>query len=286
MPHIPEKCPKCGKKLKLRMGKNGLFVACSGYPSCTFTENIPDPEEDAVDATELENTTCEECGSPMKLRQSRTGSAFLGCTAYPKCRNVVNVVMAGGKAEARPDEPTGEKCPDCGHPLVKRHGRFGAYVSCSNYPACRYKPPKPVRDTGVRCPKDGGVIAERRGRFRPFYGCVNYPNCDFTLSARPIPEACPQCGNPYLLLRERKGGNAFACDKAGCGFEKPAGVVPELQDIFLPAAPASASKKAPARRRAAKPVDAAEVAAASAAAEPPVRPKRAVRKGPPRRRAS
>jgi len=67
----------------------------------------------------------------------------------------------------------------------------------------------------VRCPKDGGVIAERRGRFRPFYGCVNYPNCDFTLSARPIPEACPQCGNSYLLLRERKSGNVFACDKAG-----------------------------------------------------------------------
>ncbi|HEY6146655.1 MAG TPA: type I DNA topoisomerase, partial [Thermoanaerobaculia bacterium] len=277
VPLIPEACPKCGKKLKLRMGKNGLFVACSGYPSCTFTENIPDPEEDAVDATELENTTCEECGSPMKLRQSRTGSTFLGCTAYPKCRNVVNVVMAGGKAEARPDEPTGESCPDCGHPLVRRHGRFGAYVSCSNYPACRYKPPKPVRDTGVRCPKDGGVIAERRGRFRPFYGCVNYPNCDFTLSARPVPEACPQCRNPYMLLRERKGGNVFACDKAGCGFEKPAGAVPELQDVFLPAS-ASAPKKPPARRRAAKLADAEDAAApgssaASTAAEPPARPK-------------
>ena len=297
VPLTPETCPKCGKKLKLRMGKNGLFVACSGYPSCTFTENIPDPEEDVMDATELENTTCDECGSPMKLRQSRTGSAFLGCTAYPKCRNVVNVVMAGGKAEARPDEPTGETCPECGHALVRRHGRFGAYVSCSNYPACRYKPPKPVRDTGVRCPKDGGVIAERRGRFRPFYGCVNYPNCDFTLSARPIPEACPQCGNSYLLLRERKGGNVFACDKAGCGFEKPAGAVPELQDVFLPALPSSgpktsspktpASKKPPARRRA-KLAGPAPVVPAGAAAdtEPPARPKRAARKGPPRRRAS
>jgi DNA topoisomerase-1 len=244
VPQTDEKCSKCGKKLKLRMGKNGLFVACSGYPSCTFTENIPDPEEDLVDVSDLENTTCEECGSPMKLRVSRTGSQFLGCTAYPKCRNVVNVVTAGGKAEAKPDEPTGEMCPNCGHALVRRHGRFGAYVSCSNYPACRYKPPKPVRDTGVRCPKDGGVIAERRGRFRPFYGCVNYPNCDFTLSARPVPEACPQCGNAYLLLRERKGGNVFACDKAGCGFEKPAGNVPELVEIFLasPATPPAAGR--------------------------------------------
>jgi DNA topoisomerase-1 len=251
-PELSEKCPKCGKKLKLRMGKNGLFIACSGYPACTFTENIPDPDEDVVDATELESTMCEECGSAMKLRTSRAGSTFLGCTAYPKCRNVVNVVMAGGKAQARPDEPTGEICPESGHPLVRRHGRYGAYIACSGYPACKYKPPRPVLDTGVVCPKDGGVIAQRRGRFRPFYGCVNYPACDFTLSVRPVPEACPQCGNPYLLLRERKGGNALACDKAGCGFEKPAGDVPELKEIFLPPAAASAkparSAKPPRRR--------------------------------------
>jgi DNA topoisomerase-1 len=257
-PELSEKCPKCGKKLKLRMGKNGLFIACSGYPACTFTQNIPDPDEDVMDATELETTMCEECGSPMKLRQSRAGSAFLGCTAYPKCRNVVNVVMAGGKPEARPDEPTGETCPESGHPLVRRHGRFGAYVACSGYPACKYKPPKPVRDTGVRCPKDGGVIAERRGRFRPFYGCVNYPSCDFTLSARPIPESCPQCGNPYLILRERKGGSVLVCDKAGCGFEKAPGALPEMKDVFLASAPAAvrpkprpkpaASKKQPRRR--------------------------------------
>ena len=232
VPVMDEKCPNCGKKLKLRMGKNGLFVACSGYPGCTFTQDIPDPEEDAVDMTDLENRTCDECGEPMKVRQSRTGSTFLGCTAFPKCRNVVNIAVAGGKAEARPDEPTGQTCPSCGHGLVRRHGRFGAYVSCSNYPACKYKPPKPIQDTGVRCPKDGGIIAERRGRFRPFYGCVNYPKCDFSLSVRPIPEKCPQCGNPYLLHRERKSGAVFACDKAGCGFEKPAGAIPPLVEII------------------------------------------------------
>ena len=259
VPDIDEHCPKCGKKLKLRMGKNGLFVACSGYPACTFTQDIPDAEEDAVDVTEIENRMCDECGSPMKVRQSRTGSTFLGCTAYPKCRNVINIAVAGGKAEARPDEPTGEMCPRCGHALVRRHGRYGVYVSCSNYPDCKYKPPKPIKDTGVRCPKDGGIIAERRGRFRPFYGCVNYPNCDFSLSARPIPEACPQCGNPYLILRERKSGNVFACDKAGCGFDKPAGELPPIIE-FTPEAPpevpgpvieAATKKKAP-RRKSAK----------------------------------
>jgi DNA topoisomerase-1 len=246
---LAEKCPQCGKKLKLRMGKNGLFIACSGYPSCTFTVHIPDPDEDAIDAAELEATACEECGSPMKLRQSRSGNSFLGCTAYPRCRNVVNVVMERGKAEARPDEPTGEPCPRCGSPLVRRHGRFGAYVSCSNYPACKYKPPKPVQDTGVKCPKDGGAIVERRGRFRPFYGCVNYPACDFSLNARPIPRACPQCGNPYLLLRERKAGAIFACDRAGCGFEAPPDDIPPMREVFLETAEKSEEKPKPKVRR-------------------------------------
>ncbi len=273
VPDTAEKCPRCGKKLKLRMGRNGLFVACSGYPSCTFTENIPDPEEDAVDVSDLENTTCDECGSPMKVRQSRAGGVFLGCSAFPKCRNVINVHVAGGKAEARPDEPTGQICPESGHPLVRRHGRYGAYIACSGYPACKYKPPKPVKDTGVRCPKDGGVIAERRGRFRPFYGCVNYPNCDFTLSARPIPEACPKCGNPYLLLRERKSGSALACDRGGCGFEKPAAELPEMKEILLASAAAGPRRAARPRRK-----------TAPAEAEPVV-PKSAVRKKAPRRRA-
>ena len=244
---LSEKCPKCGKKLKLRMGKNGLFIACSGYPACTFTVHIPDPDEDAIDKAEIESTACEECGSPMKLRQSRAGKAFLGCTAYPRCRNIVNVVLEQGKAEARPDEPTGETCPRCGNPLVRRHGRYGAYVSCSNYPACRYKPPKPVQDTGVLCPKDGGAIVERRGRFRPFYGCVNYPACDFSLNARPIPQACPKCGNPYLLLRERKGGSVLACDKAGCGFEEPPDRIPPMKEVLVETKEKE-KEKAPARK--------------------------------------
>ena len=188
-------CPESGHPLKLRMGKAGLFVACSGYPDCTWTKDIPETEEDPIDPSELEGQTCEECGSPMRLRSAKNGSSFLGCTAYPNCRNAISVTVQGGKAEARPDEPTGEKCPVCGHDLVKRHGRFGAYVSCSNYPDCRYKPPRPVALTGVRCPAcSEGEILERRGRFGPFYGCSRYPDCTHNFRVRPVPKPCPDCG--------------------------------------------------------------------------------------------
>jgi len=216
-------CPRSGHALRLRMGKAGLFVACSGYPDCDYTADIPEVEDDPIDATELEGQTCEECGSAMKLRTGRDGSAFLGCTAYPNCRNTVAVKVAGGKAEAKPDLPTGEKCPACGHDLVKRHGRFGEYVGCSNYPACRYRPPKPVTTTGVQCPKcKRGEILVRKGRFGAFYGCSNYPNCDRNFKARPVPKTCPSCGTPYLLVRERKAGAFYACEKEGCGFDAPA----------------------------------------------------------------
>ena len=224
-------CPKSGHPLKLRMGKNGLFVACAGYPDCDITVDIPEPEEDPIDQSELEGQTCEECGSPMVLRAGRDGSAFLGCTAYPSCRSTVAVKVAGGKAEARPDVPTGESCPSCGSALVTRHGRFGDYVACSNYPACRYRPPKPVTTTGVTCPKCGrGEVLVRRGRFGPFYGCSAYPSCDRNFRARPVPKACPSCATPYLLVRERKAGPFYACEKEGCGFDEPAADL----DLFEP----------------------------------------------------
>jgi DNA topoisomerase-1 len=225
VPEIGDTCPKNGKALKLRMGKNGLFVACSSYPDCDFTYNVPETEEDAVDLTEYENQTCEECSSPMKLRQGASGP-FLGCSAYPKCRNTVPIAVAASRAASEPPAPTGEKCPDCGGDLVKRRGRFGEFVACGNYPKCKYRPPKPHVETGVLCPKDGGRIIERRGRFGFFYPCANYPKCDFSFRYRPRPETCPKCGRSYLLEKTTKReGSILFCDEPSCDFRKPLGAV-------------------------------------------------------------
>jgi DNA topoisomerase-1 len=266
-----DKCPESGHPLKLRMGKAGLFVACSGYPACTYTVDIPETEEDPVDPSELEGQICEECGSPMRLRTGKNGSAFLGCTAYPKCRNAISVSIQGGKAEARPDEPTGEKCPVCGHDLVKRHGRFGEYVSCSNYPNCRYKPPKPVALTGVTCPEcNVGQILERKGRFGPFYGCSRYPECTRNFRARPIPKPCPKCGTAFLLVRERKAGAFYVCEAEGCGFDEPAGdlesypVTTEVTEEARQAALAAAVAPVPKKRAPRRKPPAAEAEAATA----------------------
>ena len=219
VPEIADTCPKDGKALKLRMGKNGLFIACSGYPDCDFTYHVPETEEDATDLAEYENQTCEECGSPMKLRNAGE-RPFLGCTAYPKCRNTVAIAAAASRAASEP-QLTGEKCPEDGGDLVKKRGRFGEFVACSNYPKCKYRPPKPVIETGVACPKDGGRIVERKGRFGLFYPCANYPKCDFSFRYKPVPEACPTCGRPHLLQKSTKReGTYLFCDNPECDFKR------------------------------------------------------------------
>jgi DNA topoisomerase-1 len=251
--------------------------------------DIPETEEDPVDPSELEGQTCEECGSPMRLRTGKNGSMFLGCTAYPKCRNAISVAVQGGKAEARPEEPTGEKCPVCGHDLVKRHGRFGEYVSCSNYPECRYKPPKPVALTGVTCPEcNEGQILERKGRFGPFYGCSRYPDCKRNFKARPVPKPCPSCGTAYLLVRERKAGSFYACEAEGCGFDEPAGdldrypVTTEITEGARQAALAAAVAPLPKKRTPRKKPE----ATAGTAEEAPPKPARPARERAPRKPAA
>lgn len=113
------------------------------------------------------------------------------------------------KADA---EPLGRACPDCGNPLLIRHGRFGKFIGCSNFPECRHTEPW-LEKIGVRCPLDGGELVERRTRKgRIFYGCSNYPACEFTSWKRPEPTPCPNCGG--LLVHEtRKSVRCLKCER-------------------------------------------------------------------------
>ncbi len=104
------------------------------------------------------------------------------------------------------DEPTDEICPNCGRPMVIKHGRFGKFISCSGYPECKTTKPI-VKTTGADCPKCGGAIVERRSKKgRVFYGCANYPKCDFISWDAVAPGRCPVCGS-YVLAKTRRGGN-------------------------------------------------------------------------------
>ena len=105
--------------------------------------------------------------------------------------------------EKKAAEETGENCPECGSPLVKRRGRYGEFVACSNYPTCKYikKEAKTVVEI-MPCPKCDGMIVEKKTkRGKIFYGCNHYPKCDFASWDKPV-KKCPQCGE--IMVEKKK----------------------------------------------------------------------------------
>lgn len=109
-------------------------------------------------------------------------------------------------------EPIGRDCPECGHPLVSHWGRYGKFISCSSFPACRHTESW-LEPIGVSCPKDSGALVERKTRKkRIFYGCANWPNCDFTSWKRPLPKPCPQCGG-LLVIANKNNAQCTQCQK-------------------------------------------------------------------------
>ena len=109
-------------------------------------------------------------------------------------------------------EPIGRQCPEDGGELVIRYGRFGKFISCANFPTCRYTEPW-LEKIGILCPKDGGDLVERKTRKgRTFFGCVNYPNCDFTSWKRPLKQPCPKC-NGLLVYANKREAQCTNCQE-------------------------------------------------------------------------
>lgn len=101
-------------------------------------------------------------------------------------------------------EKVGRECPKCGHDLVIRFGRFGKFISCSNFPTCRYTEPI-LEKIGVKCPdcESGEIVIRRTRKGRIFYGCSNYPECQFTSWKQPVSEPCPSCSGTLVVLNKR-----------------------------------------------------------------------------------
>jgi len=219
---IGEACEKCGKPMLKRVGKFGLFIACSGYPDCTNTREV-EVQEPESETGEEEIEPCENCGRPMVMKRGRFGQ-FLACTGYPECKTTRKLIATkqGGLRAAKPDQILDEMCPRCGSNLVLKQGRFGEFTACTKYPECKYIKHK---STGVKCPKDadkGGEIVERKSkRGKMFFGCSNYPDCDFVLWNRPIAEQCPKCGASFLVEKTtKKHGRQLLCENDDCDYSR------------------------------------------------------------------
>jgi len=103
-----EICDKCGRRMVIKHGRYGKFLACPGYPECKNTKPILD---------EI-GVKCPLCGGNIVRRKSGRGRNFYGCSNYPQC-NFVSW-----------DEPIEEKCPNCGGLLTKKITKKGITIKC------------------------------------------------------------------------------------------------------------------------------------------------------------
>ncbi len=99
----------------------------------------------------------------------------------------------------------GRDCPKCGHDLIIRWGRYGKFISCSNFPDCRYTEPY-LEKIGMTCPQceEGDVVRRKTRKGRTFYGCSRYPECDFTSWKQPVPTPCPNCEGTLVIANKRQ----------------------------------------------------------------------------------
>jgi len=176
-------CSQCGKPLRIKVGKNGHFLACSGYPDCTYSSDYTRDEKGSIHPVEhteeeLSDRACEKCGKPMVVKRGRYGD-FLACSGYPECKNTHSLNSNGsGKS-------IGVQCPEEG---------------CT-----------------------GEIVERRSKRGKTFYGCNRFPDCTFATWNKPINRECPACGAKFLVEKTtKKQGTFITCLTDGCGFKEKA----------------------------------------------------------------
>jgi DNA topoisomerase-1 len=176
-----------------------------------------------IEQTGIPCPTCKE-GS-LLVRLGKAGS-FVGCSAYPTCTFTSGFERdAQGKITLQ-ETPTNKLldiiCPQCNHPLQQRIGRYGPFVSCSQYPTCKYIHQEVA---AFPCPLCGGQLVKRTWRGSIFWGCKNYPTCTFSIRGDILNEPCPLCKHHYLVIKKTREGMVATCpgknsDGTPCGYTK------------------------------------------------------------------
>ncbi len=141
-------------------------------------------KDDPVIPQNSDTTTCDKCGvGQMTIKWTASGK-FLGCSCYPKCKNI----KAISSNKEKPKE-TAILCPSCKEgQMLLRKGRLGAFLACSNYPKCntllnlnKQRHIEPLKTppvlTDLACPKCGSPLYLRSGKRGLWLGCSKFPKC-------------------------------------------------------------------------------------------------------------
>ena len=141
-------------------------------------------KEDPLIPQNRDAALCEKCGEGHMIVKWTQSGKFLGCSRYPKCRNIKPISTNREKPK-----DTGILCPSCGEGhMLLRNGRLGPFLACSSYPKCNtllnlskqrhVEPMKiPPVQTDLACPKCGSPMNLRVGKRGPWLGCSKFPKC-------------------------------------------------------------------------------------------------------------
>jgi DNA topoisomerase-1 len=172
-------CETCGRKLVIKWGRNGEFLACPGYPECRFTSNFTRDDNGNIKVETPESTgeVCDKCGAGMVFKFGRFGK-FLGCSNYPECRNVKSTRKSVPLGIACPPDPMG--CGE-GKLLQKASRRGKIFYGCERYPKCKFATwDRPIENPCPQCAAPF-VVEKTTKRAGTVRRCIR-EGCDYSES--------------------------------------------------------------------------------------------------------
>ena len=171
-----EVCEKCGSGMVIKWGRNGHFLACSGYPECRNTKEYrknADGTISVVPTTRPSDQKCPTCGAEMVIRRGRFGE-FLACTKYPECKTTAPMSL-------------GVDCPkpDCGGYLTEKRSKRGkVFFGCSNYQRTKCDFVSWDRPIPQPCPKCGAkFLLQKISKTGTRLYCNDREGCGYTVDA-------------------------------------------------------------------------------------------------------
>ena len=183
-----EVCEKCGKPMVIKWGRNGHFLACTGYPECRNTKEFvrnADGSLTVVPSTRPSDQICPTCGSPMVVKRGRFGE-FLACSKYPECKTTSPMSL-------------GVDCPKpgCGGYLTEKRSRRGkTFFGCSNYSRTKCDFVSWDRPLPQACPKCGAkFVVQKMSKAGTRIRCIN-EGCDYSSDPEAQEPAPAEGGTP------------------------------------------------------------------------------------------
>ncbi len=143
--------------------------------------------------------------------------------------DAVKSAMSDGTKAKVPDEISDVPCEKCGTMMVIRMGRFGKFLACPNFPACKNtKPLEEKKKVVAKCPMCGkDVLARKSKKGKVFYGCEGYPDCSYISWNIPANEKCPKC-EEEMIVKLYKNLKVISCPK--CDYSRREKIEKENND--------------------------------------------------------